>query len=71
MFEYEVITNPSTNPSPAEVRSNCPDCAAPLAILRVIPGRARCEYWTLRCTHCGGIHLDIIKPTSTAAEQPA
>jgi len=70
MFEYEVITNP--NPSPAaEVRSNCPDCDAPLAILRVIPGRARCEYWTLRCTSCGGIHLDIIKPASAAADQPA
>jgi uncharacterized Zn finger protein len=68
MFEYQVITNPSPT---AEVRSNCPDCEAPLTILRVIPGRARCEYWTLRCTRCGGIHLDIVKPSSAAAEQPA
>jgi len=43
------------------VRSNCPDCNAHLAVLRIIAGRAGSEYWTLRCTRCGGIHLDIIK----------
>jgi hypothetical protein len=26
----------------------------------VIGGRAGCEYWTMRCTRCGGIHLDIV-----------
>ena len=41
--------------------ANCPDCSASLAVLRVIPGRAGAEYWTMRCTRCGGIHLDIIK----------
>jgi hypothetical protein len=46
-------------PFPAVVRSNCPDCDAELAILRIIPGRAA-EYWTMRCTECGGIHLDIV-----------
>jgi uncharacterized Zn finger protein len=42
--------------------ANCPDCAASLAVLRIIPGRAGAEYWTLRCTQCGGIHLDIVNP---------
>ena len=46
-------------PFPAVVRSNCPDCDAELAILRIIPGRTA-EYWTMRCTECGGIHLDIV-----------
>jgi hypothetical protein len=32
-----------------------------LTVLRIIGGRAGSEYWTLRCTRCGGIHLDIIK----------
>jgi len=42
-------------------RSNCPDCNASLVVLRVIGGRrAGCEYWTMRCTRCGGIHLDIV-----------
>ncbi|WKA32150.1 hypothetical protein QUH67_29725 [Bradyrhizobium roseum] len=43
--------------------STCPDCDASLAVLRIIPGRAGVEYWTLRCTDCGGIHLDIVKPS--------
>ncbi|SHL22379.1 hypothetical protein SAMN05444159_5359 [Bradyrhizobium lablabi] len=43
------------------VLSSCPQCEAHLAVLRVIPGRAGCEYWTMRCTRCGGIHLDIIE----------
>jgi hypothetical protein len=30
-------------------------------VLRVIGGRAGCEYWTMRCTRCGGIHLDIVQ----------
>jgi DNA-directed RNA polymerase subunit M/transcription elongation factor TFIIS len=42
------------------VRSKCPDCKANLVVLRVIGGRAGSEYWTMRCTRCGGIHLDII-----------
>ena len=44
------------------VLSNCPQCNARLAILRVIGGKAGCEYWTMRCTRCGGIHLDVVKP---------
>ena len=44
---------------PAHVRTSCPECAARLSLLRVIPGRAA-EYWTLRCDGCGGIHLDIV-----------
>jgi uncharacterized Zn finger protein len=46
------------------VLSNCPDCGTSLAVLRIIPGRAGAEYWTMRCTRCGGIHLDIIKAAS-------
>ena len=45
--------------------SNCPDCSAALSVLRIIPGRAGAEYWTMRCTRCGGIHLDIINPSAT------
>ena len=47
----------------ATVLSNCPQCDAGLAVLRVIAGRAGSEYWTMRCTRCGGIHLDIVKPS--------
>ncbi|KWV52555.1 hypothetical protein AS156_10165 [Bradyrhizobium macuxiense] len=44
---------------PPQVRTSCPDCAAELELLRVIPGRAA-EYWTMRCVDCGGIHMDIV-----------
>lgn len=44
------------------VLSQCPECDGDLAVLRVISGRAGCEYWTMRCTDCGGIHLDILEP---------
>jgi uncharacterized Zn finger protein len=52
---------------PTQVRSNCPDCQAELAVMRVIPGRAGAEYWTMRCTRCGGIHLDIVGGTAPSA----
>jgi uncharacterized Zn finger protein len=45
------------------VLSSCPQCSASLTVLSIIPGRANrggCEYWTMRCTGCGGIHLDIV-----------
>ena len=44
--------------------STCPDCSASLAVLRIITGRAGAEYWTMRCTRCGGIHLDIVNPST-------
>ena len=54
-----------TRPSGSKaVMSNCPECSAELAVLRIIPGKAGCEYWTMRCTKCGGIHLDIVKADS-------
>jgi uncharacterized Zn finger protein len=56
----------STSDSSADVRSNCPDCEGRLRVLRVIGGRAGTEYWTMRCTHCGGIHLDIVTGSSPA-----
>ncbi len=43
--------------------TNCPDCEADLTVLRIIPGRTGAEYWTMRCTKCGGIHLDIVRAT--------
>jgi uncharacterized Zn finger protein len=49
------------------VMSNCPQCSADLAVLRVIPGRAGAEYWTMRCTRCGGIHLDIVHAAAPKA----
>ena len=57
----------------AAVRSSCPDCKAGLKVLRIIPGREGCEYWTMRCTRCGGIHLDIVNvsPPSAAIDTPA
>jgi hypothetical protein len=54
-------------PSSTQVTSNCPQCSASLAVLRIIPGKAGAEYWTMRCTRCGGIHLDIVKADSPAA----
>jgi uncharacterized Zn finger protein len=54
-------------PTPAQVSSNCPHCDAELAILSVIAGKAGSEYWTMRCTECGGIHLDIVKPAAAWA----
>jgi hypothetical protein len=58
---------PESNPhSSAEVRSDCPDCAGPLRVLRVIGGRGGAEYWTMRCIKCGGIHLDIVNNPSPA-----
>ena len=47
-------------------RSTCPECKGRLAVLRIIPGRTGSEYWTMRCTRCGGIHLDILKAAETA-----
>jgi len=56
-----------TTLSAQPVRSDCPECHGELAILRVFSGRAGAEYWTQRCTRCGGIHLDIVQPAVTAA----
>ncbi|MBW8856557.1 MAG: hypothetical protein JF604_20025, partial [Bradyrhizobium sp.] len=48
------------------VLSSCPECDGDLAVLRVIGGRAGSEYWAMRCTDCGGIHLDILEPHQAA-----
>ena len=50
------------------VVSKCPECDGELTVLRVIGGRAGCEYWTMRCTTCGGIHLDILEPRLTVVD---
>lgn len=50
------------------VLSDCPECDGDLTVLRVIGGRAGCEYWTMRCTDCGGIHLDILEPRQAAED---
>jgi uncharacterized Zn finger protein len=63
MREFESMPPASAS---ATVLSDCPQCDAPLAVLRVIGGRAGSEYWTMRCTRCGGIHLDIVKPAPTS-----
>jgi uncharacterized Zn finger protein len=58
---------PEPTPQPSRtVMSNCPQCSAALAVLRVIPGREGVEYWTMRCTRSGGIHLDIVKAAAPA-----
>ena len=56
----ESETRSTASPAPA-VLSNCPQCDADLVVLRIIPGKAGSEYWTMRCTKCGGIHLDIVR----------
>ena len=58
-----------TTPSSRQVMSNCPQCSASLVVLRIIPGKAGAEYWTMRCTKCGGIHLDIVKAATPATPQ--
>ncbi len=63
-----VTSNPVQS---TKARSHCPDCDGDLAVLRIIPGRAKSEYWTLRCTKCGGIHLDILKAAPVASERHA
>jgi len=63
MLESE--TAPTQSPSAAAL-SHCPQCHAPLAILRIIAGRAGSEYWTFRCTRCGGIHLEIVQPSAAS-----
>jgi uncharacterized Zn finger protein len=64
MFESE-------SDSSDRVRSDCPDCGGQLRVLRVIGGRAGAEYWTMRCTRCGGIHLDIVKGISSSPSPAA
>ena len=49
-------------PLSRKIRTDCPECRGGLAVMRVIPGREGSEYWTMRCTRCGGIHLDIVNP---------
>jgi hypothetical protein len=63
MLESE--TAPTPSPSAAAL-SHCPQCHAPLAILRIIAGKSGSEYWTFRCTRCGGIHLEIVKTSRTS-----
>jgi uncharacterized Zn finger protein len=58
-------SQPTKPPSP--VLSSCPQCDTRLTILRVIAGKSGSEYWTMRCTRCGGIHLDIVRPATASA----
>lgn len=62
MPHIEVV--PAVTASP--VMSACPQCSAGLVVLKIIPGRGGCEYWTMRCTRCGGIHLDIVEPAGAS-----
>ena len=54
------------------ILSSCPQCSAGLVVMSIIPsrtGRDGCEYWTMRCTRCGGIHLDIVNAKAEAVEE--
>jgi hypothetical protein len=62
MSDIEIEDEPPARPYIRSVLSKCPECDGDLSVLRVIGGRAGCEYWTMRCTDCGGIHLDILDP---------
>ena len=66
-IEYDE-TQPLARSYDRSVMSECPECTGELAMLRVIGGRAGCEYWTMRCTDCGGIHLDILEPRLTVVD---
>jgi hypothetical protein len=50
------------------VMSKCGECEGNLTVLRVIGGRAGCEYWTMRCIDCGGIHLDVLELRGAAGK---
>jgi uncharacterized Zn finger protein len=66
MARIEVDPAVSANP----LLSACPDCSGGMAVLKIIPGRSArggCEYWTMRCTRCGGIHLDIVETSGSTA----
>ena len=58
------LPSPEQTLQATPVLSTCPDCNASLAVLRIIPGRAGAEYWTMRCIRCGGIHLDVVNPST-------
>jgi uncharacterized Zn finger protein len=63
MSRIEVEPSVAADP----VQSACPNCSAGLVVLKIIPGRigrGGCEYWTMRCTRCGSIHLDIVEPAA-------
>ena len=65
-FERRLIS-----PLSPKVRTDCPECHGGLSVMRVIPGREGSEYWTMRCTRCGGIHLDIVNPRHAAPDAAA
>jgi Zn finger protein HypA/HybF involved in hydrogenase expression len=58
-------SDPAAQP-PTQALSVCPLCHAELTVLRIVPGRAGIEYWTLRCPRCGGIHLDTVEGATPA-----
>ena len=63
MQRIEIKPMPPARPT----LSACPECRARLVVLKIIPGRGGCEYWTMRCTRCGGIHLNIVEPMGAPA----
>ncbi|SFN62414.1 hypothetical protein SAMN05216330_10159 [Bradyrhizobium sp. Ghvi] len=68
MSVIELDDDPRPRIYSRKVVSICPECDGDLTVLRVIGGRAGCEYWTMRCTDCGGIHLDILEPRLTVVD---
>jgi hypothetical protein len=58
MASLDTIKTPLAAPS---LRTECSDSRGELALVRVVGGRAGAEYWTRRCTRCGGIHLDVVQ----------
>ncbi|NOJ47221.1 hypothetical protein HCN50_13355 [Bradyrhizobium sp. WSM 1744] len=62
------VPSPEQTLQATPLLSTCPHCSAALAVLRIIPGRAGAEYWTMRCTRCGRIHLDIVKNAPVRAD---
>ena len=68
MPQLEIGQSPPPRPP---LLSNCPQCSAGLVVMSIVTGRASrggCEYWTMRCTGCGGIHLDIVNSKAEAVE---
>jgi hypothetical protein len=69
VMPYIEETQPLARTYARSVRTRCPECDGDLTVLRVIAGRAGCEYWAMRCTACGGIHLDILEPRAASEDE--
>jgi len=64
MPSLEVVPTTST-----QLLSACPECSGGMALLKIIPAAqaAAAAILDMRCTRCGGIHLDIVEQAGAPA----